>query len=314
MIPGTTASHTGPGVRWVIHNTAIAGQTSTGNAMYAGGKHVFATIGAGVISFDSLNMASGSTRYTDAQMEWGTNIVNAVPSISNSLYIYPNDSASVTAGPKVASSLGGSLTEASLSGSRAGVYAPHAGRWIIVGTNGTYTLSSNGTTWTSNTSSNQNMTVQLHSVAASPTCVITGGSTEFFRSTNATLSASAWSTISQTQGCRAVYYESSISTWMIGGGSGTYAYSTNDGVTWTSKTITGTTSNASGITFYRGHWFIGNSIGEIWRSNTSDPSGSWVKVFTTAAGVQIRVANPEGATNPILFTGSYTNGLINMSV
>jgi hypothetical protein len=313
MIPGTTASHTGPGIRWVIHNTPIPGQANAGNAMFASGKYIFQATGAGVVSFDSLSMTDGTTRYSNATMEWTTNTINAVPSFSNGLYIYPTDGVN-TAGPKVSSTLGGTLVEVPLEGSRCGVYATRASRWIIVGGAGAVATSTNGTTWSVSSPAALNIG-QLHSVAASPGCTILGSSSNLARNTSTLLTDSSWSVLATGSiGARGLHYEPSIATWMAGGSNGAYGYSTNDGVSWTSKVIHSTAVNASGITFYRGNWYVGNSIGEIWRSETSDPAGTWVKVFTIPTNIQVRVVNVSGASNPILFTGTTAGGLTHMSV
>lgn len=69
--------------------------------------------------------------------------------------------------------------------------------------------------------------------------------------------------------------------WLAVGDAGKVAYSSNMS-TWTQKTIsTGLTEQLNGITFHRDKWYVIGVNGNIWKSNTSDPSGSWTGVITS---------------------------------
>lgn len=190
--------------------------------------------------------------------------------------------------------VGGTLTTVTATTPRIVRWFAPMNAWVAVGSNGVVHTSTNGTTWTSRTAI---VASNFNTLATDGTTLVAAGQGGNLYSTTSTNPASiTWTSRTSSFGAtdiRAIDYHGG--NWVAVGESGKIAYSTN-GTSWTQKTTSvSVTKTVLGLTYHMGRWLVtvagdvGSGNGELARSDTSDPSGSWTVASTSQPGGCTRI-------------------------
>lgn len=313
MIPGTTASHTGPGMRWYEHTAVVSTDNPTmpAHPAIAGNKILYGGYDIGVISIDNMTpsaIASKTTRYTQAQIGYGTSSPAAKPIFDNGGYIYTTDNTTF----KTAATLGGTLTSTTFASAQHALWVPHASRWFVGGNQNIATGTSMTAAFTTAQVTTTNFN-QVRGAAVSSNALIVGCNGGIFRSVSTTIASNSFTQIGTGSGIRVVTYDGPAAQkyFVAAGNNGVLYYSTDNGLTFTQK-VTGfsTAKNIYGCSYWNGHWFISGDS-DIFRSDTSDPNGTWRLMYTRPQGASMRYdrivgipAGTTGVTDAILISSA----------
>jgi hypothetical protein len=195
--------------------------------------------------------------------------------------------------------LGGTLVAGSAGSVRTVRWFAPMNAWVAVGTSGVLFTSTDAETWTSR--STVGAGVNLNGMATDGTILVVGGNSGAIYTTTSTNPASiSWTLRTSSFGTsliRDIDYDPKNDYFVACSEGGKIAYSQN-GTSWT-QASTGISSlkDVVGVIFHAGKWLAtiqGSSAtsgdGEVIRSNTSLPSGTWTRV-TSQPGYQSKIAS-----------------------